>query len=143
MDVSAEPLTDSPAHQFPIEWWSGPVRLEGRLFGESVRGLGFDERSCPRVRGFEIAEALQESADHSPDRDVAAAARRMLSYRAWEVRALALRGDPGAAAAHLEGRVKPLLATAPRSDASQRLEQLAADLATVLEQEEAARLPPR
>jgi hypothetical protein len=137
MDVSAEPFTDAPAHQFPIEWWSGPVRLEGRLFGEPVHGLGFDERSCPRVRGFEIAAALQQSADHASDRDVAAAARRMLAYRAWEVQALALRGDPGAAAMHLASRVNPLLAAAPRSGTSQRLEQLAADLATVLDEEAA------
>jgi len=31
MDVHATPLTDAPAHQFPIEWWSGPLRIEGRL----------------------------------------------------------------------------------------------------------------
>ncbi len=132
MDVQAEPLTDAPAHQFPIEWWSGPVRLEGRLFGERVRGLGFDERSCPRVRGFELAEALRQSAEHGIDAD-----GRMLAYRAWEVEALALRRDPGAAAAHVERHVQALVAAVP-SPAGDRVRALTADLLAVLREEERA-----
>lgn len=135
MDLAAEPLVEAPAHQFPIEWWSGPVRIEGRLFGERVQGLGFDERSCPRIRGFEMAEALKLSAEHA----VAAADGRtgkLLPYRAWEVEALALRGDPGAAAAHLERRVLPLLASELAAPA--RLGDLANDLLAVLRDEERA-----
>lgn len=128
LDVSAESLTEAPAHAFPIEWWSGPVRLEGRLFGEKVSGLGFDERSHPRHRGFEVAEALKLSAEYSGLDD---ARRKLISYRAWEVEALALRGDPGAAAAHLERRVQPLLA-APAGPGADNLAALAADLLEVL-----------
>jgi len=135
MDLAAEPLVEAPAHGFPIEWWSGPVRIEGRLFGERVRGLGFDERSCPRIRGFEIAEALKLSAEHAVAADDGA--RKLLPYRAWEVEALALRGDPGAAAAHLERRVVPLLSAWPR--APERLAELARDLCAVLRDEERAR----
>jgi predicted secreted hydrolase len=135
MDLAAEPLVEAPAHGFPIEWWSGPVRIEGRLFGERVRGLGFDERSCPRIRGFEIAEALKLSAEHAVAADDGA--RKLLPYRAWEVEALALRGDPGAAAAHLERRVVPLLSAWPR--APERLAELARDLRAVLRDEERAR----
>ena len=134
MDVSAEPLTDAPAHQFPIEWWSGPVRLEGRLFGEHVRGLGFDERSCPRIRGFELAEALRQSAEHGLDGDERG---RMLAYRAWEAEALALRDDPGAAAARLERHLGSLLAGLP-SPGCDRLRALATDLLAVLRDEERA-----
>jgi hypothetical protein len=134
MDIGAEPLTDAPAHQFPIEWWSGPVRLEGRLFGERVRGLGFDERSNPRIRGFELAEALRQSAEHGLDGEQG----RMLAYRAWEAEALALRGDPGAAAAHLERHLGALLATLP-SAGNERLRALVEDLLAVLRDEE--RLP--
>jgi predicted secreted hydrolase len=134
MDLAAESLCDAPAHGFPIEWWSGPVRIEGRLFGERVQGLGFDERSCPRIRGFEIAEALKIAAEHAAA--VGAAERSRLSYRAWEVEALALRGDPGAAAAHLERRVLPLLAAMREPPA--RLGELAGDLLAVLRDEERA-----
>ena len=133
MDVSAEPLTDAPAHGFPIEWWSGPVRLAGKMFGKSVRGFGFDERSCPRVRGFEMAAALKEAATHGLDAEDAGA--RMLSYRAWEIEALALRGAPGAAAAHHE-RYVPRLVADLATAAPPSLRVLAGDLLAVLRDEE-------
>jgi hypothetical protein len=129
LDLASEPLVETPAHRFPIEWWTGPVRVSGRMFGEPVSGLGFDERSCPRIRGFELAEALVLSAEHAcPAGDEAG---RLLAYRAWEVEALALRGDPAAAAAHLEARVIPLLdRLGPVVRAG--LEPLASDLLAVL-----------
>ncbi|MEW6273125.1 MAG: hypothetical protein AB1689_27930 [Thermodesulfobacteriota bacterium] len=141
MDVAAEPLVDAPAHRFPIEWWSGPVRLEGRLFGDRVSGLGFDERSCPRIRGFEVAEALKLSAEQAPG--AAAKDGRLLAYRAWEVEALALRGDPGAAMAHLDRHVMPLLEPSATA-ALEPLAALAADLREVLRAEhDAARAASR
>jgi hypothetical protein len=110
MDVRAERSSTRP-HEFPIEWWTGPVRLAGVMFGKPVTGLGFDERSCPRVRGFELAQAIGIVAEHAsggdPDRC------RMLAYRAWEVEALALRGDAEAAARHLVATVEPLIAALP------------------------------
>jgi hypothetical protein len=133
MDLSATPLCDAPAHAFPIEWWSGPVRIEGRMFGTRVAGLGFDERSCPRVRGFEIARALREAATHGLDPSDANA--RLLSYRAWEIEALALRGSPGAAAQHHERHVAALLA-AGGGTLSRSLRALADDLLAVLRDEE-------
>jgi predicted secreted hydrolase len=130
MDVQAEPLVDAPAHRLPIEYWTGPVRISGRVFGERVNGLGFDERSCPRVRDFEVAEALKLTAEHLPD--VEDGTRRMLAYRAWEVEALALRGDPRAAAAHLRKHVHPLLDRLPNG-ARAGITALAADLVGVLD----------
>jgi predicted secreted hydrolase len=111
MDVRAEPLVDAPAHNLPIEYWTGPVRLDGVLFGQPVRGLGFDERCRPWVRDFELAAALTLTAQQlaAIDDDL----RRLLAYRAWEVEALALRGDPRAAAAHLRTHVEPLIARLP------------------------------
>lgn len=132
MDIEAEPLSDAPAHQFPIEWWSGPVRLKGRLFGKPVTGLGFDERSCPRIRAFEIAEALKLSAEHAGDGD--ADRVRLLAYRAWEVEALALRGDAPAAVQHVQHRVQPLIAALPAST-RERLGTLTADLLAVLQEQ--------
>jgi len=99
------------------------------MFGKPVAGLGFDERSCPRTRGFEIAEALKISFEHAFDaRDEAG---KLCAYRSWEVEALALRGDPGAAAAHLERHVLPHLGAVPETGRS-RLTALAADLLSVL-----------
>jgi hypothetical protein len=132
MDVEAEPVIDAPAHALPIEYWTGPVRIQGRLFGEPVQGLGFDERSCPRVRGFEIAEALRLSAEGAPG--ARNGALRMVAYRAWEVEALALRGDRHAAVAHLEARLVPLIPTL--SDPLRtRVQALASDLLSVLREE--------
>jgi hypothetical protein len=130
MDVHAEPLVDAPAHRLPIEYWTGPVRISGTVFGKSVSGLGFDERSCPRVRAFEVAEALKLTAEHLPEVDDDA--RRMLAYRAWEVEALCLRGDARAAAAHLRKHVPPLLQQLPEP-AQARIAGLADDLLGILE----------
>jgi hypothetical protein len=129
MDVRAEPFVDAPAHQFPIEWWTGPVRLTGVLFGKPVTGLGFDERSCPRVRGFELAQALKIAAEHAPGGD--ADRCRMLAYRGWEVEALALRGDAEAAARHLVATVAPLIAALPPATRAP-LDALSRDLLEVL-----------
>jgi hypothetical protein len=100
------------------------------LFGTPVTGLGFDERSCPRVRGFELAQALRLVAEHAPADDPDRC--RMLAYRAWEVEALALRGDAEAAANHLRTSVEPLIAALP-SALRTRCEALARDLLQVLE----------
>jgi len=130
MDVEAEPLVDAPAHRLPIEYWTGPVRLSGRVFGQPVNGVGFDERSCPRVRDFEVAEALRLSVEHLPE--IEDATRRILAYRAWEVEALCLRGDPRAAAAHLRAHAQPLLARLPDRGRAE-IAALAADLLGVLD----------
>jgi hypothetical protein len=132
LDVEAEPLVVAPAHQFPIEWWTGPVRIRGTMLGAPVTGLGFDERSHPRIRGFEMAEALRLSAEHALDPGDDRG--RLVAYRAWEVEALALRGDPRAAAAHLRRHVEPLLAALPEPTRG-ALGALAADLRAVLEGE--------
>lgn len=130
MDIEAEPLVDAPAHALPIEYWTGPVQLRGTLFGQPVSGVGFDERCRPYVRDFELAEALRLTAEHLPD--VGSDLRRMLAYRAWEVEALALRGDPSAAARHLREQVLPLVARLPEA-ARRRADGLVADLAAVLD----------
>jgi hypothetical protein len=127
MDVEAEPLVDAPAHALPIEYWTGPVRITGRVFGEPVRGLGFDERARPWVRGFELAAALRLTLEHLPG-----VGDEMLAYRLREVEALALRGDGRAAAAHLRRHVEPRVAALPEG-ARGRVGPLARDLLAVLE----------
>lgn len=121
LDLAAEPLVDAPAHALPIEYWTGPVAITGRAFGESVRGVGFDERSRPWVRGFELAAALRLTLEQRSE-------DWTLAYRAWEVEALALRGDSRAAAAHLRRHVEPRLGALPEGVAA-----LARDVLHVLE----------
>jgi hypothetical protein len=130
MDVEAEPFIDAPAHRLPIEYWTGPVRLSGRVFGQAVRGYGFDERSRPWVRDFELAAALRITVEHLPNAQEAPC--RLLAYRLSEVEALALRRDPKAALVHLQRQVEPLLEVVPATAGSQ-VAWLVRDLRVVLE----------
>jgi predicted secreted hydrolase len=110
LDVSSEPWVDAPAHDLPIEYWTGPVSITGRLFGAPVEGVGFDERSRPWIHGYEIAEAIRSTVAHLPD--VSPDTQRLLVYRVWEVESLALR-DASAAHAHVTHHVLPLLDELP------------------------------
>jgi hypothetical protein len=128
LDVSAEPFVDAPAHALPIEYWTGPVRVSGRLFDAPVEGRGFDERSRPWIHGFEIAAAVRATIEHLPE--LAPDARRLLAYRAWEVEALALR-DVAAARRHTTKHVVPLLADLVPA-AREKLTAMVNDLVQVL-----------
>jgi hypothetical protein len=120
-----------------VESWNGPVRLTGRVFGDAVSGLGFDERTRPWVRDFELASALRLSTEHMPDLDDGM--RRRLACRAWEVEAMALGGNRRRAVVHLAEQVSPLLDDLPHT-ARSRLSWLIRDLRVVLERRFA---PPR
>jgi hypothetical protein len=128
LDVSSEPWVDAPAHALPIEYWTGPVALRGRAFDVPVTGLGFDERSRPWIRGFEIAEVLRRTVEHLTD--LPPASRQLLAYRAWEVESLALR-DTRAAHAHVARHVVPLLEGLP-APVRERLAAIVHDLVGVL-----------
>ena len=103
---------DAPAHDLPIEYWTGPVTLSGRMWDAPVTGVGFDVRSRPWIHGHEIAQALRLTVDHRDD--LAADAKALLAYRAWEVEALALR-DAAAAHRHASMHIVPLLDGLPPS----------------------------
>ena len=105
MDVRAEPLVDAPAHALPIEYWTGPVHLEGTLWDRPVTGWGFDERCRPWARGEEIAGALRLTIGHRDGLDDGI--RQRLAYRAREAESLALRGDRAAATAHVRRHIVP------------------------------------
>ena len=98
-----------------------------------MTGLGFDERSRPWCRGFEIAAALRLTVDHCAELDDET--RWLLAYRAWEVEAIALRNDPAGAAAHFRRRVAPLVGRLPATVRA-RVGPLAGDLLQVLERGE-------
>jgi hypothetical protein len=137
MDVRSDPLVPAPAHGLPIEYWTGPVRLQGTLWGRPVTGHGFDERSRPWVHDFELAQALRESVRHLEDVDTDAA--WLLGYRCWEVEALARRRDRRRARRHFRERVLPLLGALPPG-ARSRLAPLATDLQMLLARSPAWRL---
>jgi hypothetical protein len=128
MDVWSDPWVDAPAHQLPIEYWTGPVAITGRLFDQPVSGLGFDERSRPRIHAYEIAEALRLTVEHMDG--LAPESKALLAYRAWEVESLALR-DVAAARAHVTAHVQPLLAELPATQRD-RLTAIVHDLVGVL-----------
>jgi hypothetical protein len=138
MDVHCEPLVPAPAHALPIEYWTGPVRLQGTHRGRPVTGYGFDERARPWVLDFELARALGESIRHLEDVDTEAA--WLLAYRCWEVEALARRGDTAGAGRHFRDRVAPLFVDLPPAPRA-RLAPLVADLVSLLER--APRWRPR
>lgn len=129
-ELTAEPYIDAPAHGAPVEYWMGPVRIRGRMFGRAVTGYGFDERTRPWVRDFELAVALRETLEQRPEVD--AAERQILVWRMSEVEGLALRGDPRAAVGHFRRYVLPLIASLPHA-ARSHLSWLARDLVVVLE----------
>jgi hypothetical protein len=121
LDIHAEPLVDAPAHALPIEYWTGPVRIEGSHLGRPVSGWGFDERSRPWVRSHELAHALRLTIEQQGEMDDGLRAR--LAQRAREVEALALRGDPTAAAEHVRRHMHPWM-TADRGKATALTEDL-------------------
>lgn len=136
LDVESTPLVEAPAHALPIEYWTGPVSIRGAAFGHPVAGFGFDERSRPWCRSWEIAAALRITAEHLPA--VEGDLRRRLAYRAWEVEALALRGDRAGAAAHLAAVMPPLVGSLP-GPAAERVLPLVDDLRLVLASKERTR----
>jgi hypothetical protein len=105
LDLRGDPLVDAPAHALPIEYWTGPVRIEGRMGERAVTGWGFDERSRPWSRGDELARALRLTLEHAVALD--GERRDQLAYRCREVEALALRGDPAAATEHTRRHIQP------------------------------------
>jgi hypothetical protein len=47
LDVASTPLVEAPAHRMPIDYFSGPTRVEGTLNAQVVAGFGFHERTLP------------------------------------------------------------------------------------------------
>lgn len=127
--LESEPLVPLPAHDLPIEVWAGPVVVRGEMFGQTVLGLGFDQRSHPLVRDFELAQALQQAFDGCAE--IEPELRRRLSYRSQEIEALCLARDRRAAAACCREHIEPWLGKLPAS-CQERLTQLATDLRSLL-----------
>jgi len=131
LDVRSEPLVPYPAHDFPIEYWSGPTRLEGTMHGQRVGGLGFHERTLPFARDFELVEVLRETLRHLPPTALTTTSPAAAADLAWELDAFLSHHDKRAARAHLATKIRPLLEQLPPAQRSHLL-QIAEDVAAAL-----------
>lgn len=50
LDVTSTPLIPAPAHRMPVDYLTGPTRLEGMMHGRRVTGYGFHERTLALSR---------------------------------------------------------------------------------------------
>ena len=133
LDVSSEPLVPAPAHDLPIEYWSGPTRIQGTVGGRPVRGLGFNERTWVFARDFELVDVLRDTLRHLPEGafPIGSPGPLRMSAQAWEVDAFLSHGGRAAAREHLRTRLRPdveLLAEPHRSHVRQILDDLDAAL---------------
>lgn len=111
MDLESTPLVPHPAHLFPIEYWSGPTRIAGRIGERNITGFGFHERTHVFARDFELVEVLRGSLRHLPAAALPAGAASPLALanQAWEVDAFLSHGGRADARAHLRTRLQPQL----------------------------------
>jgi hypothetical protein len=131
LDVRSEPLVPCPAHDFPIEYWSGPTRLEGTMQGRRVGGVGFHERTLPFARDFELVEVLRESLRHLPPEALPTTTPAAAADLAWELDAFLSHQGKRAARAHLATKLRPLVEQLPATHRN-HLVQIADDLAAAL-----------
>jgi predicted secreted hydrolase len=111
LDLFSEPLVAAPAHALPIEYWSGPTRVQGIMAGRPVKGFGFHERTLALARDFELVDVLRGTLRHLPDEAFPAASPGGLGLAnlVWEVDAFLSHGGRAAARHHLRARARPLL----------------------------------
>jgi predicted secreted hydrolase len=110
LDVRSEPLVAAPAHAFPIEYWSGPTRLDGTMNGKPVSGIGFHERTLAFCRDFELTDVLRQTLRHLPESSVGGKiGPSQLADSVWEVDGFLSHRDRSGALGHLRGRVRPEL----------------------------------
>ena len=68
LDVVSMPLVAAPAHHMPIDYFSGPTRVEGTMGGQPVAGFGFHERTLPLSSPRQLVIVLYEFGAKPADR---------------------------------------------------------------------------
>jgi len=133
LDLISEPLVAAPAHQLPIEYWSGPTRMSGTMGTARVRGFGFHERTRAFCRDFELVEVLRQSVRHQPESAFPADSPGALALanQVWEVDAFLSHRDRAGARRYLEQRVLPQIERLD-ADARRHLLRILVDLETAL-----------
>jgi predicted secreted hydrolase len=111
LDVFSEPLVSAPAHALPVDYWSGPTRIQGIMAGQPVRGFGFHERTLVFARDFELVDVLRQSVRHLPVAAFSAGAPGPLASAdlAWEVDAFLSHGGRAEARRYVRTRLRPVL----------------------------------
>lgn len=133
LDVVSEPLVATPAHALPIEYWSGPTRVVGRMGGQPVSGFGFHERTMAFTRDFELVDVLRHSIRQQPESAFSAAGHTPLTLanQAWEIDGFLSHHDAAAARQFLATQIRPALERCGTVDRDHLL-RIAADLAAAV-----------
>lgn len=129
LELESAPLVAAPAHALPIEYWSGPTRVRGRMAGQTVQGFGFHERTFVFARDFELVDVLRSTVRHLPPASLPAGTPGPLELAnmVWEIDAFLSHGDRRGARRYLHDRVRPHLAQLAEPQRGALL-QIAADL---------------
>jgi hypothetical protein len=111
LDVVSTPLVAAPAHRMPVDYFSGPTRVEGTLNGQPVAGFGFHERTMPCWRPRQLIIVLRDSLLYLPPEAVASSPLTVeqLAALAWRVKPQIDRYRYHEAHRQLEERVRPAL----------------------------------
>jgi hypothetical protein len=111
LDVVSTPLVATPAHHMPVDYFSGPTRVEGTLNGQPVTGFGFHERTMPFWRPRQLIVVLRDSLLYLPAEAVASSplTAEQLAALAWRANPHINRHRYYKARRHLEQRVRPAL----------------------------------
>lgn len=111
LDIVSTPLVATPAHRMPIDYFSGPTRVEGLLDDQAVSGLGFHERTMPFWRPRQLIIVLRDSLLYLPAEAVASSSltAEQLADLAWQTNSPINRHRYGQARRLLEERVRPAL----------------------------------
>lgn len=111
LDVVSAPLVATPAHALPIEYWSGPTRVVGRMSGQPVHGFGFHERTMAFARDFELVDVLRQSIRQQPESAFTTVGHTPLTLanQVWELDGFLSHHDAAAAQRFLADRVVPII----------------------------------
>ncbi len=130
LDVVSSPLVAAPAHQMPIDYFSGPTRVSGTMNGQAVSGFGFHERTLPLSSPRQLVLVLHDSILRLPEDALGESplTHEQLTDLAGETMRLVAGGRYLAARTHIEGTVLPALAVLAE-DQGPHLLRIAEDLA--------------
>ena len=118
LELTGEPVVHAPAHALPIEYMEGPHRYHGTMRGQQVTGMALYEASIAMYRDWELLEVLETRISET-DSD-----STELTSEIAEARSLVARRDNPSTLAHLERRLRPLLAALPDAVSGQLCEIL-------------------
>ena len=130
LDVVASPLVAAPAHNMPIDYFSGPTQVTGTMNGQLVAGYGFHERTLPLSSPRQLVIVLRDSvlnlpAAAAPDSSLTP---QQLADLVWETMRFVEDRRYLAARSHIEETVRPALSRVADSHRPHLL-QIADDLA--------------